>query len=148
MKEKTLTLHKKDLGKFALSFLTDSIPLAGERAVFVALIGDLGAGKTAFVKEVAKLLDVGEEIISPTFILKKEYETGVSEIEKLVHVDAYRLSSKKEGHVLKLSEDNNPKTLIFIEWPDNIDPLPYSASIEFTYKDEETREVSYKIHEK
>lgn len=148
MKEKSFTLHKKDVAKFAVTFLKDIIPLLSERAGYVALRGDLGAGKTAFVKEVARLLDVKEEVISPTFILKKEYETGTKEVDKLVHIDAYRLTEKKEGKALKLEDDNNSATLIFVEWPDNIDPLPYVSHISFEYKDEDSRQVEYRIYEK
>lgn len=148
MKEKTFILEKSGLQKFALLFLKDVVPLLSERAGYVALHGDLGAGKTAFVKEVATLLGVKEEVVSPTFILKKEYETETKEVEKLVHIDAYRLTEKKEGAVLRLADDNEKGVLIFIEWPEHIDPLPYIAHISLEYKDETSRSVHYVVNEK
>ena len=58
----------------------------------VALSGDLGAGKTVFVKGIAKGLNIGELITSPTFNIVREYEGDL----KLYHFDVYRISSDEE----------------------------------------------------
>jgi tRNA threonylcarbamoyl adenosine modification protein YjeE len=63
-------------------------------ATIILLRGDLGAGKTAFVKEVAKIFEIGEEITSPTFVIEKKYKIkGNSFFKNLIHIDAYRLTS-------------------------------------------------------
>ena len=58
----------------------------------IALSGDLGAGKTVFVKGIAKGLNIGELITSPTFNIVREYQGDL----KLYHFDVYRISSDEE----------------------------------------------------
>lgn len=93
------------------------------QATIVGLSGHLGAGKTAFVKAVAKHLGVSEEITSPTFVIMKIYLTELpapvsyKRWKRLIHIDAYRLEKGRELEVLgfeKLVAD--PDNLIMIEW--------------------------------
>lgn len=90
-------------------------------ATTIGLSGHLGAGKTAFVKEAAKILGIEEEVTSPTFVIMKSYPIVGHAWKKMVHIDAYRLESGKEMETIgfeKLVAD--PDNLIFIEWPENI----------------------------
>lgn len=90
-------------------------------ALVVGLSGHLGAGKTAFVKAVAKILGVSQEITSPTFVLMKFYDTTSKVWPHLVHIDAYRLEKPQELDALnweKLVSD--PHNLILVEWPENV----------------------------
>ncbi len=94
----------------------------------LALSGNLGAGKTVFVKAIAKELEIEENVTSPTFVLMKVYDTKKQNIKKLVHVDCYRLDGKEDLHDIGLGdylEDKN--TLIIIEWADKISSLPDSS---------------------
>jgi len=125
MKIKTNNLHETlDLGKkFAKKIH------GGE--VFV-LHGDLGAGKTAFVKGVAKGLGIKKTVTSPTFILMKMYEVkGKDEskklkgqLKKLLHIDTYRGVSEDDLINLGAMELLGRKdTVAFIEW--GIGLIPY-----------------------
>lgn len=76
----------------------------------ILLNGDLGAGKTTFVKGFAKEVGVKIPVTSPTFNLLKTYET---ENYTLVHVDAYRLEG---GSFDELYDYANEENVIFIEW--------------------------------
>ena len=93
-----------------------------DEALVVGLSGHLGAGKTAFTKEIAKLLDVKEDVTSPTFVIMKMYQLQAeSPWKRLVHIDAYRLERREELEVLeweKLVADKN--NLILVEWPENV----------------------------
>ena len=123
---------------------------AGGEALVIGLSGHLGAGKTAFVKAVAKTLGVKEEVTSPTFVVMKLYDLGTGAVPKgfpwkrLVHIDAYRLEKAEELDALDweglVSDKNN---LIMVEWPENIkSAIPAdSAMIKF----ENVRDKSYKI---
>jgi tRNA A37 threonylcarbamoyladenosine biosynthesis protein TsaE len=113
-----------------------------DEALIVGLSGHLGAGKTAFVKCVAKELGVDGEVTSPTFVLMKIYESGhlsdndlaVSSIGKrsgdrldgkkwrrLVHIDAYRLEGEQELQALDFERIvSDPYNLVMIEWPENV----------------------------
>jgi tRNA threonylcarbamoyladenosine biosynthesis protein TsaE len=113
-------------------------------ATIVALHGDLGAGKTTFTQAVARTLGVTDTVTSPTFVIEKIYKLTHQHFSHLIHIDAYRLESGKELETLgwkEISED--PKNLIFIEWPEKVeDILPSTMKhIYFSHVDESTREI-------
>lgn len=76
----------------------------------VLLNGDLGAGKTTFVKGFAKAINIEETITSPTFTLLKTYQGSKYCI---VHVDAYRLDG---SYFDELDDYINDENVLFIEW--------------------------------
>ena len=89
----------------------------------VLLKGPIGAGKTSFVKGVAKGLSICEEITSPTFSLSHHYDSGKI---PLIHLDLYRLESSltaKEFYISEEEEANLKKAIIIIEWPDLIQTM-------------------------
>lgn len=95
-----------------------------DEAFVVGLSGHLGAGKTAFVKAVARELGIEEIVTSPTFVIMKIYEIerarANATFKRLVHIDAYRLERREELEVLMFEEiiaDKN--NLVMIEWPEN-----------------------------
>jgi tRNA threonylcarbamoyladenosine biosynthesis protein TsaE len=99
-------------------------------AIVCALSGDLGAGKTAFVKEIGRLLGVQEEITSPTFVIMKSYPVSQhSFVRTLTHIDAYRIEDADEMRVLGFQSLCADSTrLICIEWPERIPHiLPHDA---------------------
>lgn len=119
-----------------------------DAATVLALKGDLGSGKTAFTKGLAKALGVTEEITSPTFVIQKIYQLENQQFDHLIHIDAYRLESADELRSLGWDEImTNPSNCIVLEWPEKVEGLlPDSAyEIEFTFVDEETREITSKI---
>jgi len=101
----------------------------GDKAVVVALSGDLGAGKTTFTKELAELLGVTEVVASPTFVIERVYPIDVKGFTTLVHIDAYRMETAEE--ILRLGWEEvtaDPKNIIVIEWPEKVaDAIPEDA---------------------
>ncbi len=96
----------------------------GERATIVALSGELGAGKTTFVQELAKELGVKETVQSPTYVLMKSYSIAYKNFTQLVHIDLYRLEKPEELAALQLENYlNDPHALVCIEWPERADSL-------------------------
>jgi len=95
-------------------------------ATLITLSGELGAGKTAFVKAVARTLGVVEDVTSPTFILLKSYPTDGLIFGNLIHIDAYRLKSGEELAPLHFDEYmRKAENLIMLEWPEQVaDTLP------------------------
>lgn len=87
-------------------------------SLIVGLRGNLGAGKTKFSQEVAKILGVTESVVSPTFILAKTYTTKHPKWKKIVHIDAYRFETPEEAKVLDIHNQLERGVLILIEWPD------------------------------
>ena len=90
----------------------------------VLLYGDLGAGKTAFVKGVARGLGIGDEITSPTYAYMNDYG-GI-----LYHFDCYRLSCGAQAEALGLTDYFYAGGICMVEWPQNIaDVLPDGCKI-------------------
>ena len=99
----------------------------------IALIGELGAGKTIFTKGIADGLKIKKIITSPTFILMKIYKTNKhksktnsneSRIQKLCHVDAYRLNSGKDLIDIGINDYLGQKnTITIIEWADQVEDI-------------------------
>ena len=94
----------------------------------IALMGDLGAGKTVLARGLARGLGVKNIINSPTFVLMKVYKIKKSnlKIKNLVHIDAYRLSSGRELIDIGLKDWLGRKdSVVLIEWADRVkDVLP------------------------
>lgn len=85
----------------------------------IALTGELGAGKTVFAQGFAKGLGVTEKIISPTFILIRQYPISK---KTLYHVDLYRVENFQGLGLKEIFE--NPNNIVLIEWAEKIKDLP------------------------
>ena len=93
----------------------------------VALIGDLGTGKTSVTKYLAKGLGVTENIDSPTFNIVKEHKSGII---PLFHFDVYRLSSGDELLDIGADEYFYSDGVCIIEWADIVaDVVPEKAKV-------------------
>ena len=93
----------------------------------VALIGDLGTGKTTLTKYIAKGLGVAENIDSPTFNIVKEHKSGII---PLFHFDVYRLSSGDELLDIGADEYFYSDGVCIIEWADIVaDVVPEKAKV-------------------
>lgn len=85
---------------------------------FVALTGDLGAGKTAFTKGIAKGMGIKEDVTSPTFTIINEYLGPVP----LAHMDVYRLESQQELENIGF-DDYLDGFVVVMEWADKVKEL-------------------------
>lgn len=110
----------------------------------VGLYGNLGAGKTTFTKKLVTALGGGDSVVSPTFILERDYSLSNNlGIETVAHIDAYRFDDEKEGEVLKIHTRLSDKKLLYvIEWPENLGELmPLHTKIFFEHLGGDTRKV-------
>ncbi len=80
----------------------------------VALIGEIGAGKTTFIKVLCHKMGVEGNTASPTYSIINEYLCGE---ETVHHIDLYRLNTKEEVHSLGLMELFEGNSYCFVEWP-------------------------------
>lgn len=121
-------------------------------ATLVTLSGELGAGKTAFTKAVAKALGVEEIVNSPTFVLEKIYllppELGssTSKFRRLIHIDVYRLERGTDLSPLGFEElMKDASNLILLEWPERVAgalPKP-AARVSFKVLPDGSRTIFY-----
>jgi tRNA threonylcarbamoyladenosine biosynthesis protein TsaE len=116
------------------------------KATVVALYGDLGAGKTTLTQEIASLLSIKENVISPTFVIMKNYKILNKDYKwkNLIHIDAYRIENPNEISRLGFNDFiSNKDNLVIIEWPEKLGDYITDDCIKLELKhiDEETREI-------
>ena len=136
----------EELPAYAKGFVESLPKELGTKAYVVGLLGELGAGKTAFVQEVAKLLGIARSVTSPTFVIAQIYTINHQAFERLVHIDAYRLDSGESDTIGWKDFLNDPKNLIFVEWADRAPGgIPTGTHIlDFTVVGENVRNIEEK----
>lgn len=118
---KKTTKSEKETIEFGKSFAKK---LKGGEVIL--LIGDLGAGKTTFVKGVAKALDIKKTVTSPTFVIMKIYEIKGKrkkiKVERLVHIDTYRGLDRNDLEAIGAFEYLGQKEAVcFVEWGEGLE---------------------------
>lgn len=111
---------------------------------FVSLYGDIGAGKTAFVRLVAEALGIKEKVTSPSFTILNEYHTGKIPV---YHFDLYRLENAGIKTITdELREYSEGKQLTFVEWAEfSQGEVPFDRiDINVTYDDDDNRCYTFK----
>ena len=92
----------------------------GNRTVF-AFYGEMGAGKTTFIKTICKAMGVTETITSPTFSLVNEYKSDKG--TAIFHFDFYRIKNIEEAYDFGYEDYFYSGNVCFIEWPELIQSL-------------------------
>ncbi|MFH0839043.1 MAG: tRNA (adenosine(37)-N6)-threonylcarbamoyltransferase complex ATPase subunit type 1 TsaE [Candidatus Omnitrophota bacterium] len=109
----------------------------------VALIGELGSGKTTFTKGIARALGLQytKEINSPSFVLIKEYDLKLP----LYHVDVYRLKNPLELECVGFEEYISERGVLVIEWADKVVSLlpRHYLTIKFEHLAKDTRLLKF-----
>lgn len=131
-----------EMDEVGLARLGRKIGATASGGEVIELIGDVGAGKTTFTRALARGLGIDEDIQSPTFTIKNQYEAPNGLL--LVHYDFYRLH---EAGVMRDELDeaiNDTKAVVVIEWGDAIqEVLPEDRlTIEITPRSETARKIS------
>ncbi len=124
------------IGKTAEEFVQNM----GDNTVF-AFHGNMGAGKTTFIKAICEKLGVEDTINSPTFAIVNEYRSNSGEL--IYHFDFYRINKQEEAYDLGYEDYFYSGSICFIEWPEKIeDLLPHDTiHVTITEKENGTREV-------
>jgi tRNA threonylcarbamoyladenosine biosynthesis protein TsaE len=143
--------NKEDIEQISEKILNKSVKTKTNKAVILALSGDLGVGKTTLTQEMAKHLGIKEKIVSPTFVIMKFYNINpnsvyYSNFKKLIHIDAYRLESSDE--LLKIGWEEiirDKDNLVIIEWPEKVKKIikPEVFGIILSHVDEVTRYIEF-----
>jgi tRNA threonylcarbamoyladenosine biosynthesis protein TsaE len=111
-----------------------------QRGDVIALSGELGAGKTALVKGIARGLGITAEVTSPTFTLIHEYADGRL---PLYHIDLYRLDGVPQALAIGIEDYLDGQGVTVIEWAERITSLlpPHTTRIRIESLAENTRRI-------
>ncbi|OGL73716.1 tRNA (adenosine(37)-N6)-threonylcarbamoyltransferase complex ATPase subunit type 1 TsaE [Candidatus Uhrbacteria bacterium RIFCSPHIGHO2_02_FULL_60_10] len=116
----------------------------------IGLVGELGAGKTAFVQRLAAALRVPRGVRSPTFVLMNVFSIPPrrgSRLHQLCHIDAYRLKDESELRGLGFEDyAGAPDTVTIVEWVDRVPAAkesPHYRELKFSYVPEGGRKVQF-----
>jgi len=143
---KIVTNNVKETQKIGqkIGQIIKNISLNLDTAFVISLEGDLGGGKTSFMQGFAKGLNLNQKILSPTFIICRQYDLSVASFESLYHCDYYRLDQEENKEVGFDSFFANPQNLVVVEWGDKIKSiLPEKRlTIKFDFKGKEKRVIT------
>lgn len=104
-----------------------------------AFYGQMGAGKTTFIQSFCEILEVKEDVLSPTFAIVNEYTTAKG--EPVFHFDFYRIKTLEEAYDIGYEEYFFSNFYCLVEWPEKIEELllfPH-IKVEIQVVDENTR---------
>lgn len=107
---------------------------------FIAMYGDLGAGKTAFVQGIAKALGVMNHVTSPTFTIVNEYYGRLP----LYHFDVYRISDPDEMYEIGYDEYVDGDGVCMVEWAELIEDLFPPEYIKITILKDTEKDFDYR----
>lgn len=105
----------------------------------VFLKGQLGTGKTFFIRAAARELGVSDPVTSPSFAMGQTYEGKIT----VHHLDLYRLASFGGEDFADFEPFFEPEAITFIEWPEQAEPLLArpAAQVAFEHVDENSRRI-------
>ena len=112
-------MELEGLKEAMLEELASRVALVLEPGDVVVLSGEVGVGKTTFVRAAARSLGVTDRVTSPTYQLVRGYE-GLRDGRRVIvnHMDLYRLEGIEDRDVLELDDYIGPDAVTFIEWAD------------------------------
>jgi len=119
--------HLENIRESAREFISQM----GDAKVF-AFYGQMGAGKTTFIKAVCEELGVSDVITSPTFAIVNEYTASVP----VYHFDFYRIKKLEEVYDMGYEDYFYSGALCFIEWPELIEELLPEDAVRVTISEE------------
>lgn len=139
------TVDIKDLA--ALKAFAKKFAASLKGGEVVGLVGDLGAGKTTFVQQLAAALGVKEAVKSPTFILMQVMPTAKrTGVHALCHVDAYRLKDWAELAAIGFEDyAGAERTVSVVEWADRVPEIhryPRYVELTLSFGEGEARRIA------
>jgi tRNA threonylcarbamoyladenosine biosynthesis protein TsaE len=140
-----ISLEWDELDEDALGALAAEAAGYLEPGDVVVLRGEVGSGKTTFVRAAAHALGVREAVTSPTYQFARDYEGSAGGRPVAVnHLDLYRLEGLQARDVLELDEYLDAGSVTFVEWADPaLDLLAEPSVVEMSHRSPETRRVRF-----
>ena len=136
-------MRLEGLEEAALEELASTVALVLAPGDVVVLSGEVGAGKTTFVRAAVRSLGVEDRVTSPTYQLARGYE-GLKDGRRLIvnHLDLYRLEGIEDRDVLELDDYLEPEAVTFIEWAEPaLDAIENPSLVSISHETPTTRSV-------
>ena len=136
-------MRLEGLEEAALGELASTVALVLGPGDVVVLSGEVGAGKTTFVRAAVRSLGVEDRVTSPTYQLARGYE-GLKDGQRLRvnHLDLYRLEGIEDRDVLELDDYLEPDAVTFIEWAEPaLDAIETPSLVSISHETPTTRSV-------
>lgn len=148
MRKTFLTKSEQETQGVAQNFAKNILMKKNKNPVFLALEGDLGTGKTIFLKGLARGLGIKKRITSPTFVIIKKYNLSpktskFSQYRTFFHIDCYRIKNYEDLLDLGWSDIIRERAIIAVEWADRIKKIIPSDATKIRLKvvDENRRKI-------
>lgn len=140
---------EKETKEVGAGLIQELVTLAQGKRIVIILKGDLGAGKTQFVKGVAGQFGL-TDIVSPTFVIYYEYDIpSSSRYKRLYHFDLYNIQHNEEFEQLGLEEIAAQQAIVCVEWGERMGNAydqfmkgAMTAMVEIAHIDEHTRDIT------
>ena len=136
-------MRLEGLEEAALEELASTVALVLGPGDVMVLSGEVGAGKTTFVRAAVRSLGVRDRVTSPTYQLARGYE-GLKDGRPLIvnHMDLYRLGGIEDRDVLELDDYLEPDAVTFIEWAEPaLDAIENPSLVSISHETPTTRSV-------
>ena len=135
-------VEQAELNDVARAFLQQ----AGHCSVWL-FFGEMGSGKTTFIKSLCVQMGVRDAMSSPTFSIINEYKTESD--KKIYHFDFYRIKNEAEAYDIGSEEYFYSRDLCFIEWPEKIPSLIPTERVEvsITVENQNFRTIALSVHD-
>ena len=135
-------VEQTELNDVAKEFLQQ----AGHCSVWL-FFGEIGSGKTTFIKTLCVRLGVRDTMSSPTFSIINEYQTNSD--KKIYHFDFYRIKNEVEAYDIGSEEYFYSGDFCFIEWPEKIPSLIPAERVEvsITVENQNLRTIALSVHD-
>ena len=127
----------------------DDLPAAAQAVIdslqgrtVVAFRGEMGAGKTTLIREIAACLGSGDTVTSPTFAIVNQYEGDGG--RRICHFDFYRIDDIREAYDFGYEEYFYSGDLCLVEWPEKIEELlpPDTMTVRIAVDSEDERTIT------
>lgn len=115
IKEQYLSTKPEETKIIAQKIFNKYAQIKEKKPIIILIEGDLGTGKTIFVKGIAELFNINN-IISPSYVIYYEYKINNQDFKYFYHFDLYNLQEEQEFEHLNFENILNEKNLICIEW--------------------------------
>jgi ATPase, YjeE family len=149
MNETYITASVEETELLGAAFARELVQSYSGDCIFVAMYGDLGAGKTAFVRGFASVISPQSTVRSPTYTIVNEYRKGNISAIRLFHFDMYRITDEDELYSIGFHDYIKSGSICVSEWTENVKSyLPSdldirSVSIEKFPDDESKRKIIF-----